>query len=113
MKGKTYKDSNGRYLGREKPGCIESWEKMSKSKGNGIEPTTMSQKYGVDALRTSLLFSAPPDSDFNFEETILQSIKGYLNRVERLQPTIESQKELPISEKVKFLRLAIDYETKM
>jgi len=40
---------------------------MSKSKGNGVSPDEMSNIYGVDALRASILFGAPPESDLNFD----------------------------------------------
>ena len=81
VKGKTYKDARGRYLTNYEEGCLESYEKMSKSKGNGVIPSEMSSKFGVDALRCGLLFGAPPESDFNFDETILQTLKSYLDRV--------------------------------
>lgn len=44
---------------------------MSKSKGNGIIPEEMTEKYGVDTLRLALLFGAPAESDFNFDEHFL------------------------------------------
>ncbi len=44
---------------------------MSKSKGNGIAPDTMAEKYGVDTLRLALMFAGPPESDINFEESFL------------------------------------------
>ena len=47
---------------------------MSKSKGNGIVPDAIATKYGVDSLRLALMFSAPPESDVNFDEAFVQSI---------------------------------------
>ncbi|XP_048367191.1 leucine--tRNA ligase, mitochondrial isoform X4 [Sphaerodactylus townsendi] len=40
-----------------------TWEKMSKSKHNGIEPEDMVQMYGIDTVRLYLLFAAPPEQD--------------------------------------------------
>ena len=57
---------------------------MSKSKGNGVSPDQMSDKYGVDTLRLALMFGAPPESDFNFEESFLVSMKSYLDKIVRL-----------------------------
>ena len=54
---------------------------MSKSKGNGIAPDTMADKYGVDTLRIALMFGAPPESDLNFDENFLHSMKQFLDRV--------------------------------
>lgn len=39
------------------------WEKMSKSKYNGIEPEDIIQKYGIDTVRLYILFTAPPEQD--------------------------------------------------
>ena len=44
----------------------------------------MSEKYGVDTLRIAIMFGAPPENDLNFDEKSLQSMKQYLDRVERL-----------------------------
>ena len=67
MKGKTFKlKSNGKYLlpneiSLYKDDEIETiFEKMSKSKGNGVIPDTMAEKYGVDSLRLALMFGGPP-----------------------------------------------------
>ena len=52
-----------------------TFEKMSKSKNNGVVPDSMATKYGVDSLRLALMFSAPPESDVNFDENFLQNMK--------------------------------------
>lgn len=55
----------GRYiLGEEaaaavataRPGVEVKWEKMSKSKGNGVDPTSIIREVGVDATRLNVLF---------------------------------------------------------
>jgi len=38
---------------------------MSKSKGNVIDPLVMTEKYGTDALRMSLVYGIAPASDFD------------------------------------------------
>lgn len=38
VKGKTFKNNEGKYLGKEEAGCTITFEKMSKSKGNGVLP---------------------------------------------------------------------------
>ena len=36
------------------------WEKMSKSKHNGVDPEDVVAKYGADATRLAVLFAVPP-----------------------------------------------------
>jgi valyl-tRNA synthetase len=51
-------------------------EKFSKSKGNGIDPVELADKYGADALRMALIVGAAPGNDVKFDE---QRVKGYRN----------------------------------
>lgn len=88
VKGKTYKlKSNGKYLFPDEISAYKeqdmsvSFEKMSKSKGNGVAPDTMAEKYGVDTLRLALMFGGPPESDLNFDENFLVSMKSFLDKI--------------------------------
>ena len=58
-------------------------ETMSKSKGNTVSPDDMVEEYGADAVRTFILFMAPPDKDLEWEEDGLAGIYRFLNRVWR------------------------------
>lgn len=40
-----------------------TWEKMSKSKHNGLDPQQVVQQYGVDTVRLYILYAAPPEQD--------------------------------------------------
>uniref|UniRef100_A0A674JYW8 leucine--tRNA ligase n=1 Tax=Terrapene triunguis TaxID=2587831 RepID=A0A674JYW8_9SAUR len=40
-----------------------TWEKMSKSKHNGIDPEELVEQYGIDTMRLYILFAAPPEQD--------------------------------------------------
>ena len=42
---------------------VVMWEKMSKSKHNGVDPEEVVEQYGIDTVRLYLLFSAPPEKD--------------------------------------------------
>ena len=55
-------------------------EKMSKSKGNVVNPDDMVAEYGSDALRMYILFMGPPELDCEWQDTGLQGIKRFLNR---------------------------------
>ncbi|MEF9841287.1 MAG: leucine--tRNA ligase [Raoultibacter sp.] len=59
-------------------------ETMSKSKGNVVAPEDMIVEYGADAVRTYILFMAPPDKDLEWEEDGLAGIYRFLNRVWRM-----------------------------
>jgi len=43
----------------------------------------MAEKYGVDTLRLSLMFGGPPESDLNFDENFLSSMKSFLDKVSK------------------------------
>jgi valyl-tRNA synthetase len=51
-------------------------QKMSKSKGNGIDPLEMADKYGADATRLSLIIGASAGNDVRLSE---DRIRGYRN----------------------------------
>lgn len=40
-----------------------TWEKMSKSKHNGVDPEEIVAQYGIDTTRLYILFAAPPEKD--------------------------------------------------
>lgn len=58
----------------------EKGEKMSKSKGNIVEPETILSKQGADALRWYLYSSAPPGSSRRFSESLVdETIRDFFN----------------------------------
>jgi len=63
---------------------IKDGAKMSKSKGNVVDPEYIIQKYGVDTLRGFILFAAPPEADLEWKEEGLEGINRFLVRVWRL-----------------------------
>lgn len=56
-------------------------KKMSKSKGTGIDPIPMAEKYGTDAIRLSLVLGAKAGQDYCLYE---EKIAGYRNFVNKL-----------------------------
>ncbi|KAI8630366.1 leucyl-tRNA synthetase [Xylariaceae sp. FL1651] len=95
--GKTYLDpDSGRFL---KPDEIDlsnssepklvatgkrpliTFEKMSKSKHNGVDPTTFIAKYGADSTRAHILFQAPVGEVLNWDEDKIAGITRWMRRV--------------------------------
>ncbi len=56
-------------------------ERMSKSKGNIIEPLGIIEKHGADTLRLALVSFASPDKDTNWNEKILSGSYKFLNNL--------------------------------
>jgi leucyl-tRNA synthetase len=57
---------------------------MSKSKGNVVDPDTMLQKVGADALRAYVMFVAPPEKEVEWSDAGLDGMFRWLARVWRV-----------------------------
>jgi leucyl-tRNA synthetase len=62
----------------QKTGLVE---KMSKSKGNVVNPDDMVEEYGSDALRLYILFMGPPELDCEWQDSGLLGMKRFLNKL--------------------------------
>lgn len=56
-------------------------QKMSKSKGNVIDPLDMTAKYGTDAVRFSLLMQAVPSKDIPYSEDSITGARNFCNKI--------------------------------
>jgi leucyl-tRNA synthetase len=63
---------------------LKNGEVMSKSKGNVVDPDSMIQKYGADALRLYVMFVAPPEKEVEWSDAGLEGSFRFLVRVWRL-----------------------------
>ena len=63
---------------------IKDGAKMSKSKGNVVDPTAMFEKYGADTVRLYMLFAAPPEKDLDWSDSGIEGASRFLNRVYRV-----------------------------
>lgn len=70
-----------------------SGEKMSKSKGNVIEPLETMAKYGVDTTRFYLISEASPDKGFNWSDVGIQGSTRIVNRVWRIGQNVKFGKD--------------------
>jgi len=60
---------------------LKDGSKMSKSKGNTVDPNEVIEKYGADSLRLFVMFVAPPEQSFEWSDKGLQGASRYLNRL--------------------------------
>ncbi|XP_049849061.1 leucine--tRNA ligase-like [Schistocerca gregaria] len=58
-----------------------SWEKMSKSKYNGVDPQTVIAAYGADTVRVFLLFKAPIERVLNWDAAQIAGPSRWLKRI--------------------------------
>ncbi len=56
-------------------------EKFSKSKGNGVEPIEVIDKYGADALRMALIVGVGPGNDSKYDENKVVGYKKFANKI--------------------------------
>ena len=62
----------------EKSGRVE---KMSKSKGNVVNPDDIVQTLGSDTLRMYMLFMGPPDQDVEWQTEAIMGVRNFLSRL--------------------------------
>ncbi|XP_073667186.1 leucine--tRNA ligase, mitochondrial isoform X3 [Tursiops truncatus] len=97
VKGQTFRLPSGQYLQREEVDLTGSvpvhantreklevtWEKMSKSKHNGVDPEAVVEQYGIDTIRLYILFAAPPEKDILWDVKT-DALPGVLRWQQRL-----------------------------
>lgn len=95
--GRTFSDpSSGRFLKPDELDLADptepkvassgatatvSFEKMSKSKYNGVDPTDFIAKHGADATRAHMLFQAPVSDILNWDEGKITGVTRWLGRL--------------------------------
>ncbi|KAJ4348068.1 uncharacterized protein N0V89_009440 [Didymosphaeria variabile] len=98
--GKTYSDpATGRFLRSDELDFTKrseptikgtevvpkvSYEKMSKSKYNGVDPGATIAKYGADVTRAHMLFQAPVSDVLEWDEQKITGVQRWLSRVLKL-----------------------------
>ncbi|CAC9601235.1 Leucyl-tRNA synthetase (EC 6.1.1.4) [uncultured Gammaproteobacteria bacterium] len=72
---------------------LKDGAKMSKSKGNTVDPQEMIAKYGADTVRLFILFAAPPTQDLEWSDSGLEGAHRFINKVYRLVRSFIKDKE--------------------
>lgn len=67
---------------------IKDGDKMSKSKGNVVDPNEIIAKYGADTARLFILFAAPPERDLDWSDQGIEGSFRFLRRVFRIVSSI-------------------------
>src|SRR3989304_8298520 len=62
---------------------IKDGAKMSKSKGNVVDPDYLIGTYGADTARLFALFAAPPERDLDWSDRGVEGAYRFLSRVHR------------------------------
>lgn len=71
--------------------CDAKGQKMSKSKGNGIDPLEIIEKYGTDALRLSLIMGTTPGNNANLGEEKIAGCRNFCNKLWNISRFVLSQ----------------------
>lgn len=77
---------------------LKDGSKMSKSKGNTVDPDEIFKNYGADTARTFILSDSPPARDFDWSDAGVEGCYKFLNRVWRLVST--NQEKITFNYKV-------------
>ncbi|KAI8918624.1 leucyl-tRNA synthetase [Powellomyces hirtus] len=117
VQGRTYREPGSeRYLRREEVDISDpanpkikatglsplvSWEKMSKSKHNGVDPAEILDKHGSDATRLYVLYKAAPADELAWDESAIVGMERWLTKVWKLAMDVASaqtnKREQPLS----------------
>ena len=62
----------------------EHGDPMSKSKGNVVPPSSVIEPYGADTMRLAILFVAPPEKDFDWDEKVVAGANRFIKRAWRV-----------------------------
>jgi len=72
----------------------ERGQKMSKSKGNGVDPLEMITTYGSDSLRGALLSGTTPGNDQKFSEQKVEYMRKFINKLWNATRFVQGMLEL-------------------
>ncbi len=62
----------------------ENGDTMSKSKGNVVPPSSVIEPFGADTMRLAILFIAPPEKDFDWDEDAVAGANRFIRRAWRI-----------------------------
>ena len=60
---------------------LKDGAKMSKSKGNTVDPQSYIEKYGADTVRLYMMFTAPPEQSLEWSESSVEGASRFIKKV--------------------------------
>ena len=101
---------------------LKDGAKMSKSKGNTVDPAEYMKKYGADSIRTFMIFASPPEQSLEWSDNGLEGCHKFLKRLWNLSTSINELDEKQFEEnknsltdecKKLFKKINDDYEKRL
>ncbi len=89
---------------------LKDGAKMSKSKGNTVDPDALIEKYGADTARLFILFAAPPTQELEWNDSAVEGSYRFLKRFAERSSNAKATNTLPeidhasLSKEEKFAR---------
>ena len=72
---------------------LKDGSKMSKSKGNTVDPLPLIEKYGADTVRMFTMFASPPDQSLEWSDS---GVEGSFRFLKRLWKIVANHKPIPL-----------------
>jgi leucyl-tRNA synthetase len=101
---------------------LKDGAKMSKSKGNTVDPREYIENYGADSIRTFMIFASPPEQSLEWSDNGLEGCHKFLKRLWALsykiknlkdRDFVDSEKTLNDECKDLFIKINDDYEKRL
>lgn len=92
---------------------LKDGAKMSKSKGNTVDPDDLIKRYGADTARLFILFAAPPQKELEWNDSAVEGAYRFLNRLWDRSEKVYKTHKIPLidqsslDEKERFARLKV------
>ena len=83
--------------------------KMSKSKGNTVDPQKFSDQYGADTIRLYMMFTSPPEQSLEWSDTAIEGSFRFLKRVWNL---VSERKQFSEQQPKDFTKLELELRQK-
>jgi leucyl-tRNA synthetase len=79
---------------------LKDGAKMSKSKGNTVDPQGLIEKYGADTVRMFIMFAAPPEQSLEWSDSGVEGAFRFLKRLWRqVHLYVENAQSIPVLDK--------------